>query len=338
MKRALRIIERNGGNVADNNVTMTGQTPVTLCVLLAMTTTSAIPCFATINEFLTAVGSRHRTLNDDLFCLRLEDTYPHTRDVMPPFRKDFYFMSLITDPGATRIGYDDQSVGDLSAFLVFQAPGHVYSWHRDRMAKGFLIYFRRECFDFFRPDFDETFPFFNNLHTNFLRIRPEHYDTFAGLLDTVFADYGRFPQAGQPPVAALSLLAVFYQFNGFVADLNRYEAHFVTTEQRLLRQFVQLIDACYLDKRTVEQYADLLHVTPHHLSEVVRLATGQKARYLINRKLLHEARILLRYTDSDIGEVAYSLNFSDPANFGRFFRQHTGQSPLAFRRQSQPGN
>lgn len=31
-------------------------------------------------------------------------------------------------------------------------------------------------------------------------------------------------------------------------------------------------------------------------------------------------------------EVAYALNFSDPANFGRFFKKHTGQTLLDYRK------
>lgn len=294
---------------------------------------SQIPYFEKINAFLTAIQSRHRTDNELFFCLRLEDTFPHTVDVMPPFRKGFYFISLVTDTGDTQIGYDSSRASNLSSFLVFQSPGHVYSWHRARSVKGYLIYFRKECFQFFRPDFDETFPFFNALHTNFFSIRQDHYDTFAPLLDEVFAAYKRYPLATHPPVAALKLLAVLYQFNTFVADLNTYEQHFSTPEQRMVKRFSQLVTNYYLDKRTVEEYAELLNVTPHHLSESVKAVTSQSALQLINQKLLDEAKILLRYTAGDVSEVAYQLNFSDPANFGRFFKKHTNQTPLEYRRQ-----
>lgn len=293
-----------------------------------------IPFFETINEFLAAIQSRHRTSNDALFCLRLEDTFPHTVDVMPPFRKGFYFLSLVTDTGETRIGYDGESAPRSPAFLVFQSPGHVYSWHRDRDVKGYLIYFRKECFHFFRPDFDEEFPFFNVLHTNFFPIRSEQFRSFAPLLEEVFRAYQRFPLPSHPPVAALQLLAALYQFKTFVTDLNRYAHRFTTPEQQTVKRFLELVNNYYLDKRTVEEYAELLHVSPHYLSEQVRAVTQQSALHFISQKLLDEAKILLRYTTSDVSEVAYQLNFSDPANFGRFFKKHTHQTPLAYRRES----
>jgi AraC family transcriptional regulator, transcriptional activator of pobA len=38
------------------------------------------------------------------------------------------------------------------------------------------------------------------------------------------------------------------------------------------------------------------------------------------------------YTDLDITEIAYQLGFSDPANFGKFFKKQAGMSPLTFRK------
>jgi AraC family transcriptional regulator, transcriptional activator of pobA len=186
----------------------------------------------------------------------------------------------------------------------------------------------------FRPDFETEFPFFDLTHTNFFSIRSYHFDTFAPLLEDVFSAYQRFPQPGQPPVAALKLLAVLYQFRSFVADLDQYQQRFVSPEKRLFSQYVQLVNNYYLDKRTVEEYAQLLNITAHHLSESVKLATNHNALQVINQKLLAEAKIMLRYTQSDIAEVAYGLNFSDPANFGRFFKKLTGQTPLEYRRGS----
>ncbi len=53
-------------------------------------------------------------------------------------------------------------------------------------------------------------------------------------------------------------------------------------------------------------------------------------------ELMHEARIkrachMLRATDKNISEVAYSCGFSDPKYFSRSFKQSVGQSPTEYR-------
>jgi len=47
-----------------------------------------------------------------------------------------------------------------------------------------------------------------------------------------------------------------------------------------------------------------------------------------------EAKSLIQFTTFDIAEIAYRLNFSDPANFGKFFKKHSGLTPLEFRKEN----
>ena len=76
----------------------------------------------------------------------------------------------------------------------------------------------------------------------------------------------------------------------------------------------------------------MLNVTPNHLSQSIKSASDKNALSYINERLLSEAKSLIQFTDFDIAEIAYQLNFSDPANFGKFFKKHTDQTPLQFRK------
>jgi AraC-like DNA-binding protein len=75
----------------------------------------------------------------------------------------------------------------------------------------------------------------------------------------------------------------------------------------------------------------MLSVSPNHLNRVIKDNTGQTASEIIKDMLLLEAKSLLKYTDSSIAEIAYQLDFSDPASFNRFFRKITAETPLAYR-------
>jgi AraC family transcriptional activator of pobA len=50
---------------------------------------------------------------------------------------------------------------------------------------------------------------------------------------------------------------------------------------------------------------------------------------------LLEAKRALTYSDATVAEIGYSLGFSDPAYFSRFFTKRAGSSPSRFRRQQQ---
>lgn len=293
---------------------------------------SSIPYYKEINEFIASIPSPYRTKNPLFYCLRLRENDTSVNNYKPPFRKDFYFISLVTNAGNTKITYDNINVTKLNSFLVFQSPGLLYSFYRDQRANGYLIYFKKECLSFFKPDFDKEFPFFNILHTNFFKLNQSKFKDFAPHFEEVFTAYENATD-NKHTVAAVKLLALLYQLKEFTTAFSQWEQGFTSPQQMLLQRFTQLINNYYIEKRTIEEYAELLFVTPNHLSQAIKEASGKNALSFINERLVAEAKSLISFTDFDMAEIAYQLNFSDPANFGKFFKKHTQLTPLEFRKQ-----
>jgi AraC-like DNA-binding protein len=293
-----------------------------------------IPYYKEINDFLQSIPADYRSSNPDFYCLRLKANEGSISNYKPPFRKDFYFIALVSNAGQTKITYDNTNVTNLNSFLVFQSPGLLYSFYRDNAANGYLLYFKKECLSFFKPDFDKEFPFFNILHTNFFKLNQSKFQDFAPHFEEVFTAYENATD-NQHTIASVKLLALLYQLKEFTTAFKQWEEGFTTPQQILLQKFVQLVNNIYIDKRTIDEYAALLNVTPNHLSQSIKSASGKNALTYINERLLAEARSLIQFTNFDIAEIAYQLNFSDPANFGKFFKKHTDLTPLEFRKSKQ---
>ncbi|HPA24769.1 MAG TPA: helix-turn-helix domain-containing protein, partial [Candidatus Cloacimonas sp.] len=58
---------------------------------------------------------------------------------------------------------------------------------------------------------------------------------------------------------------------------------------------------------------------------------GKTAGAWINEMLLLESKVRLQDKSQSIAQIAYDLNFSDPSHFGKFFKKHTGASPLEYK-------
>lgn len=84
--------------------------------------------------------------------------------------------------------------------------------------------------------------------------------------------------------------------------------------------------------RTVRECAERIGVTPGHLTEAVRAATGRTPGALLREARTREAQRLLIGTGLTIRQVAARVGFDDPAYFCRFFRRETGRSPGDFRK------
>lgn len=292
-----------------------------------------IPYYREINDFLKDITPEYRTQNPHFYCLPLRENEPFLCNYKPPFRKDFYFIALVSNAGKTKITYDNTSVTELNSFLVFQSPGLIYSFHRDSSAHGYLIYFKKECFSFFKPDFEKEFPFFNVLHTSFFKLNQMQFQKIAPHFEEVCTAYQN-PTDLQHRIASVKMLALLYQLKDFSSAFNQWAEAFTTPQQILFQKFIQLVNTFYIEKRTVEEYAALLNITPNHLSQTIKLLTEKNAHSYIRERLLSEAKSLIQFTEYDIAEIAYHLNFSDPTNFGKFFKKHTGLTPLQFRKKS----
>jgi AraC family transcriptional regulator, transcriptional activator of pobA len=292
-----------------------------------------IPFYSEINDFLQSIPSDMRTSNPNFFCFKLKANEGSMANYKPPFKKDFYFLALVTNAGETKITYDNTNVTELNSFLVFQSPNLLYSFYRDNRANGYLIYFKKNCFSFFKPDFEKEFPFFNILQTNFFKLNQTKFKEFAPHFKEVLTAYESIHDK-QHTIATIKLLSLLYQLKEFTTASIQWNEGFTSPQQILFQKFIQLVNSFYLEKRTIDEYAELLFVTSNHLSQSVKAVTNKNALSYINDRIMTEAKSIIQFTNLDIAEIAYQLNFSDPANFGKFFKKHSDLTPLEYRKKS----
>ncbi len=84
---------------------------------------------------------------------------------------------------------------------------------------------------------------------------------------------------------------------------------------------------------TVAWCAEQFHLTPSYFGDIVRREMGITPQAFLQTKLIDRAKSLLASQELTINEIAEELGFSYPNHFTRLFRQKTGMSPSAFRRQ-----
>ncbi|MBO9728054.1 MAG: AraC family transcriptional regulator [Chitinophaga sp.] len=102
-------------------------------------------------------------------------------------------------------------------------------------------------------------------------------------------------------------------------------------QPELLTRYQELMETHVLSWSSSGDYARALHVTTDHLNEVVKQETGQTASALLAARRILEAKRMLLHSTQGIKEIAWHLHFNEVTYFNRFFKQHTGQTPVAFR-------
>lgn len=102
---------------------------------------------------------------------------------------------------------------------------------------------------------------------------------------------------------------------------------------RIIRQIQHRFDTDPCNDLTLSQLAAEYHLSVSHLTHTFKLTTGVSIDQYRLMCRISRAKQLLRNTDIPISEICSQCGFADPSNFSRYFRQETGYSPSAFRKQ-----
>lgn len=101
----------------------------------------------------------------------------------------------------------------------------------------------------------------------------------------------------------------------------------------LTDRFFSLLHTYYREEHRAAFYADRLCVSDKHLMRTIKMRTGSTFHFWLSDFLIREAKLQLRSTNKTISQIAEELYFPNSSFFARFFRKHTGVSPLQFRKE-----
>lgn len=132
------------------------------------------------------------------------------------------------------------------------------------------------------------------------------------------------------------LLASFFSIaEGIIEDEMYMDGRKAETRDRsrlTADRFLDMLAEHHLTERRVSFYAEKLGLTPKYLSCLVKTATGRSAPEWIDDYVILEAKNMLRFSDMPIKEIVARLNFPDQPTFHKFFKYHTGITPMRYRR------
>jgi len=255
---------------------------------------------------------------------------------MPYNRRAYYKISLIV--GRNRVEYADKVIEIEKQALLFATPRIPYHYvAQDKKQSGHFCIFTADFLlpsksgvtldelPLFRPggypifqltkqDVKEVSAIFDKIHKEISSNYVYKYD----LIRNYVLELIHFGQKLQPATTL-------------------YSAH--NASARVSSLFIELLERQFpiesrqqkLTLRTAKEFADRLSVHVNHLNKVLKENTGKTTTELISTWVLQEAKILLKQTDWNISEIAYSLGFEEVAHFSNFFKKQTTLAPVTFR-------
>ena len=97
--------------------------------------------------------------------------------------------------------------------------------------------------------------------------------------------------------------------------------------------FLRYIEQHYAEPVSLNALSGSAHVSKSECLRCFKSLLGTSPYQYLMEYRLSRAAELLRGTDLPVGEIAACAGFGQPSHFGRCFRQKTGLSPAAYRKQ-----
>lgn len=267
---------------------------------------------------------------------QIQKTKRETGSTMSYNRRAYYKISLIN--GRNKAEYADKVIEIENNALLFATPKIPYhylpqddnqSGHFCIFTADFLIHTKSgvviQDLPLFKPGGYPVFQLTNEqveeLSFIFAKMHKELASDYAykyDLLRNYLLELIHYGQKLQPATALYPAYTASARISSLFIEL-------------LERQFP--IESPYqkLDLRTAKEYADRLAVHVNYLNKVLKENTGNTTTELISRRIIQEAKILLKQTYWSVSEIAYCLSFEEVAHFSNFFKKQTSLAPLAFR-------
>lgn len=259
------------------------------------------------------------------------------------FAMKFYCISLKKNiTGKTKYGreYYDYDKG----IMTFVAPSQQLSLENphvetEKSASGYAL--------FIHPDFlnghallmmNKDYGFFSYSVNEALHLSEKEEENIIELFLKIVEEYESTDQHSRQILFAQIELLISYSNRFYMRQFQTRKTHNNSLIDKLDNYLNQHFDAengLRNGNPTVEAIAEMLNVSSHYLSDLLRSMTGYNTQQYIQNRLLEKAKEYLCTTELSVAEIAYMLGFEYPQSFNKLFKKKVDLSPLEFRRSFQ---
>lgn len=269
-----------------------------------------------------------KKINPDCFLIHFDNEY---KLPVEPYRTNCFGICILHQ-GTTVLKTNLITHNVTAPAIITMGPNVIRSWieKKDNVISD-VIFFTEDFLNekastYFRLI---DYSFFDNEFEHIFQINEDNYKKFRaifGFISSTISDENNTNRYKIVKNLIAILINELENLNISKKKVAKADYHNLTIEN-----FKKLLAKNFKKERSLAFYADTLYTTPKYLSEQIKKYCGKSARVYIDELVILEAKIMLQNLDYTIAEISDELNFANQSFFGKFFKAHTGLSPLQYK-------
>jgi AraC family transcriptional regulator, transcriptional activator of pobA len=251
-------------------------------------------------------------------------------DIEDPHKHTFYEILWFDEGFSTQIiDYQEYEIEPNTLFFI--SPNQLHHFEEWQPLKGGSIFFTEDFFLLNHNDKERLFEitFLDNFYAQpFLKPDEATYQEIRLTIDLIIAEKKRNDYAVNIIQSLLNILLSQIQRAISKEKPVKINRNYLITYKNLKN----LIDLHFKEPLSASDYAQKLHITPHHLNLIAKQVTGKTTSELIKARSILEAKRLLTFSDDSISAIAFELGYYDLSYFAKVFKSETNLSPAEFKK------
>lgn len=291
----------------------------------------------TIKEFYTNHGQEYPKTGQ--FNIYRREEFACDSTSLPPNRRDFYKISLITK-GTGIISYADKSIKIDKPSITFLNPLIPYSWQpTSENQAGFFCLFTEDFVNTtLKNESLSQSPLFKVGGNHIFFPDEESLRLLQGIFQNMFREINS-EYANKYDLIRSYVQIIMHEAMKMQSPETFYQP--ANSSERIGNLFLELLERQFpidtpsqtLKLKTANEFAAQLNVHTNTLNRALKESTGKTTTEWIAERIIKEAKALLQFSSWDIAEIGYSLGFEHSSNFIIFFKKQTGETPKHFRKE-----
>lgn len=238
----------------------------------------------------------------------------------------FEFFFFDKGKGIHNINFKEYEISNHNLHFVF--PNQVHSVDHEPDINGNVLLLSRGYF-LDKNTYIKLLKYFYLKPT--LTLEPKEYQELNQLLETINTEIQQDLSYSREIVK--SYLDILFRLALRKRISHLEEMNYDESEFNLFVNFLQLVEDNFRKQQPVAFYSNSLGISERKLNGICKSIHNTTCSKLLSDRLLLEAKKLLLNSDLSIKEILFSLEFSDPSYFYKFFKANTGKTPKQFRKE-----
>ncbi|MDX2134141.1 MAG: hypothetical protein SFV52_05125 [Saprospiraceae bacterium] len=257
--------------------------------------------FTEINHFHDAAQGGLHSKSEDVHVFRFRDISKGVVKEMPLFRTTFYQIGLMRKAHFKMSIYEQEYNLENLYALVFFKPGQLIRFDSDPNWDGYVIHFKAPFISISsdNPEALKRFSILDPSRESFLFIQDADFSELSDIYEKMLYEYEK-PILSGLPIIELYLQILFHKVNEIYQRNNHPKESFSTRKELISFQFKNMVTEKLRETKTINDFADMLHVTPKYLIQALKDTIGSSPKEYVDNRIISETKTMLRFTNHSI--------------------------------------